>query len=65
MKPPTLLIVDDDAAVAEMIELMLRSAGYEVRRAASGEEALQQMFKAPPDALICDVLLPGIDGYTL
>jgi pilus assembly protein CpaE len=65
MKPPTLLIVDDDDAVAEMIELMLRNAGYEVRRAASGEEALQQIFKAPPDALICDVLLPGIDGYTL
>ncbi|ACL23764.1 response regulator [Chloroflexus aggregans] len=65
MKPPTLLIVDDDDAVAEMIELMLRNAGYEVRRAASGEEALQQIFKSPPDALICDVLLPGIDGYTL
>ncbi len=65
MKPPTLLIVDDDDAVAEMIELMLRNAGYEVQRAASGEEALQQIFKTPPDALICDVLLPGIDGYTL
>ncbi len=65
MKPPTLLIVDDDDAVAEMLEVMLRNAGYEVRRAASGEEALQQIYKAPPDALICDVLLPGIDGYTL
>lgn len=65
MKPPTLLIVDDDDVVAEMLEVMLRNAGYEVRRAASGEEALQQIYKAPPDALICDVLLPGIDGYTL
>lgn len=65
MKLPTLLIVDDDDAVAEMLEVMLRNAGYEVRRAASGEEALQQIYKAPPDALICDVLLPGIDGYTL
>ncbi len=65
MKPPTLLIVDDDDALVEMLELMLRNAGYEVRRAASGEEALQQIYKAPPDALICDVLLPGIDGYTL
>lgn len=65
MKPPTLLIVDDDNVVAEMLEMMLRNAGYEVRRAASGEEALQQIYKAPPDALICDVLLPGIDGYTL
>jgi len=65
MKPPTLLIVDDDDSVAEMLEMILRNAGYEVRRSASGEEALQQIFKAPPDALICDVLLPGIDGYTL
>ncbi|WP_028459523.1 response regulator [Chloroflexus sp. Y-396-1] len=65
MKPPTLLIVDDDDTLAEMLELMLRSAGYEVRRATSGEEALQQIYKTPPDALICDVLLPGIDGYTL
>ncbi|OAN45748.1 response regulator receiver protein [Chloroflexus islandicus] len=65
MKLPTLLIVDDDDVVAEMLEVMLRNAGYEVRRAASGEEALQQIYKAPPDALICDVLLPGIDGYTL
>jgi pilus assembly protein CpaE len=37
MKPPTLLIVDDDDTLAEMLELMLRSAGYEVRRATSGE----------------------------
>ncbi len=65
MKPPTLLIVDDDDAVAEMLELILRNAGYEVRRAATGEEALQQIYKAPPAMLICDVLLPGIDGYTL
>ena len=65
MKPHTLLIVDDDDTVAEMLELVLRGAGYEVRRAASGEEALQQIYKNLPDALICDVLLPGIDGYTL
>ncbi|MEF3272808.1 MAG: response regulator [Chloroflexus sp.] len=65
MKPPTLLIVDDDDAVAEMLELILRNAGYEVRRAATGEEALQQIYKAPPAMLICDVFLPGIDGYTL
>lgn len=65
MKTHTLLIVDDDDTVAEMLELVLRGAGYEVRRAASGEEALQQIYKNLPDALICDVLLPGIDGYTL
>ncbi len=45
MKPPTLLIVDDDDTLAEMLELMLRGAGYEVRRATSGEEALQQILQ--------------------
>lgn len=48
MKPHTLLIVDDDDTVAEMLELVLRGAGYEVRRAASGEEALQQIYKNLP-----------------
>jgi two-component system response regulator RegX3 len=55
-----LLIVEDEDAIAEPLAEGLRREGYDVERAATGEEALAA---APADLVLLDVRLPGIDGY--
>jgi two-component system, OmpR family, response regulator MprA len=57
-----LLIVDDDRAVREALRRALTLAGYEVALAEDGEQALEQIVQALPDAVVLDVGLPGIDG---
>jgi two-component system, OmpR family, response regulator MprA len=57
-----LLVVDDDRAVREALRRALTLAGYEVREAADGEQALELVVQAIPDAVVLDVGLPGIDG---
>ena len=57
-----ILIVDDDAAVAEGVALALRSLGYRASAAASGDDALRQLADAPVDAVLLDVRMPGMDG---
>lgn len=65
MVNPTLrlLIVDDDRELATMLLEILELEGYSVDIAADGETALQKISVAPPDLLILDVMLPGIDGF--
>ena len=64
VKPtPRLLIVDDDRDLAGMLLEILELEGYAVDIATDGEAALQQVHAAPPDLLILDVMLPGIDGF--
>jgi two-component system response regulator MprA len=57
-----ILVVDDERAVRESLRRALTLEGYEVDLAADGEEALEQVRLAEPDALVLDVLMPGIDG---
>ena len=58
-----ILVVDDERAVRESLRRALELEGYEVELAGDGEEALRWLeSKAEPDALILDVLMPGIDG---
>ncbi|HUB36139.1 MAG TPA: response regulator transcription factor [Solirubrobacteraceae bacterium] len=57
-----ILVVDDDRAVREALRRALTLAGYEVQLAESGEEALDVIVRAPPDAVVLDIGLPGIDG---
>ena len=54
--------MDDDRAVREALRRALTLAGYEVQLAESGEEALDVIVRAPPDAVVLDIGLPGIDG---
>ena len=54
--------MDDERAVRESLRRALTLEGYEVDLAADGEEALEQVRLAEPDALVLDVLMPGIDG---
>lgn len=57
-----ILVVDDDRAVREALRRALALAGYEVQLAQDGEEALEQIAQAVPEAVVLDVGLPGLDG---
>ena len=57
-----ILVVDDDRAVREALRRALTLGGYEVQLAEDGEQALEQVVQAVPDAVVLDVGLPGIDG---
>lgn len=56
------LVVDDDEGVRDYLGAVLERRGYQVRSAATGEEAIAQALEAPPDLVTLDVILPGIDG---
>ncbi|MFF5231003.1 response regulator [Dactylosporangium sp. NPDC000521] len=57
------LIVDDDARAAELLRTYLAAAGYQVRVAPSGSEGLAAARTWTPDAILLDVIMPGIDGW--
>ena len=59
----TILIVEDEFAVARGIQYALQQEGYEVTVARSGEEGLDFATHQAPDLVVLDVRLPGIDGF--
>ena len=60
--PQTILVVEDEASIASFVALYLKNAGYSVKRAATGAEALASVAQAKPDLIILDLMLPDIDG---
>lgn len=58
----TILVVDDDVALAEMITIMLRGEGFDPHQAFSGPEAIDLLQAVSPDLILLDVMLPGMDG---
>ena len=63
MAKQKILIVDDDANIAELISLYLNRECYETRIAADGSEALRLWKSFDPDLILLDIMLPGMDGY--
>jgi DNA-binding NtrC family response regulator len=59
---PRVLVIDDDAAVRDSIDRMLRSAGYTVRTASSGEDGLALARDSTFDVILSDMRMPGISG---
>jgi two-component system, OmpR family, response regulator MprA len=57
-----ILVVDDEPAVRRALERALRLDEYDVQLAADGREALDSLAESPADAVILDVMMPGIDG---
>jgi DNA-binding response OmpR family regulator len=57
------LLVEDDPAARQGLELALRRLGYGVRPAATGEAALDALGKGAADVVVLDVMLPGLDGF--
>jgi CheY-like chemotaxis protein/signal transduction histidine kinase len=61
----SILVIDDDALQLKLARLRLEHAGFSVTCASDGRSALALATAAPPDIVLCDVLMPGPDGYEL
>ncbi|UCE40799.1 MAG: response regulator [Candidatus Aminicenantes bacterium] len=58
-----ILIVDDDPTSLKILESMLPAERYDVVKANDGKEALESAFEKPPDLILLDIMMPGIDGF--
>jgi DNA-binding response OmpR family regulator len=58
----SVLVVEDESSIASFVALYLKNAGYAVRTAATGNEALAQFQASPPGLIVLDLMLPDIDG---
>lgn len=67
MKPkdgkPIILVVDDEASIRELLNQELQEAGYQVRVAANGREAIEQIRRGLPDLVILDVMMPEMNSF--
>ena len=57
-----ILVVDDDPRITDLLRRILAYEGYSVAIAASGSEALDRSLERPPDLVVLDIMLPGLDG---
>ncbi|HKO49234.1 MAG TPA: response regulator [Polyangiaceae bacterium] len=60
-----ILIVDDEVDNRELLQIVLKWEGFDTGTADGGEQALQSALAEPPDLILVDLLMPGIDGYQL
>ena len=60
-----ILIVDDEKEICDLLAIYLHNDGYVVETAYDGEEALEKIKADPPDAMILDIMLAGMDGFSL
>jgi two-component system alkaline phosphatase synthesis response regulator PhoP len=58
-----ILIVDDEELIRKFLRILLDKLGYEVKEAADGEQAIEELAKDDFDLLICDILMPKKDGW--
>ena len=61
-KPHSILVVEDDVMLNEAYQMILQQAGYEVKTAFTGKEALVAVAEADPDMIILDLRMPEMDG---
>ena len=59
----TILIIDDDAALAKIVQINLEREGYRTVVASSGVEGLQKAYSNQPNLVILDIMMPGMDGW--
>ena len=62
--PKTILVVDDEPVVVEIVKRKLQEVGYEAMTAYDGEQALAQLSKKVPDLILLDIQMPKMNGYT-
>ena len=59
----TILVVDDDPNIAQLVKLYLEKEGFDVAVETRGDEALESFQKNPPSLMLLDIMLPGMDGW--
>lgn len=60
-----ILVVDDEAAIRQLIVFALEPLGHEVLQASNGAEAVEQVAEHSPDLVVLDVMMPKMDGWTV
>jgi DNA-binding response OmpR family regulator len=65
MHEATILVVDDEPSIGEVVSIYLRRAGYQVLVAHDGQAALEAVEKQPPDLVVLDLMLPQVDGLQI
>jgi len=63
MMNETILLIEDDEALAQLVQLLLERAGYAVKAATNGEAGLEIARHTPPDLVLLDILMPDMDGW--
>ena len=61
--PVIVLVVDDDSSTLRLLGYMLERGGFQVKMAGDGEDGLAMAYQQPPDLVILDVMMPGLNGY--
>ena len=59
----SILVIEDSPTQAERVRLLLEDAGYAVELARNGREGLERLRVVRPDLIVCDVVLPEMDGF--
>ena len=62
-KPPLILAIDDDAAMVELMQMILERDGFEVTTASGGREGLEKIKKLLPDLILLDIMMPDMGGW--
>jgi two-component system response regulator ResD len=65
MNGSKILLVEDEPSIAEVVELYLKRAGFQVQALKDGRAAMQSLEHELPDLLVLDLMLPGTDGLTI
>ena len=65
MDQATILVIDDEPSIREVVSLYLRRAGYRVLMAGDGDAALKTLKESPPDLVVLDLMLPKVDGLEI
>lgn len=65
MEKKVVLVVDDDENTRRLLEIALSGAGYFINTAKDGSKALEFLKNHTPDAIVCDIVMPDMDGYSL
>ena len=59
----SVLVVDDEPNIVQSLEFLMTAAGFDVRVARNGDEALAAVEAGRPDLVLLDIMIPGLDGY--
>jgi len=61
----SVLVVDDEPMARDLLRLMLERVGFKISEAEDGYDAIEKVNQGPPDLIILDVMMPGMDGITV
>ena len=64
-KRSSVLVVDDEPNIVLSLQFLMNKAGYDVRTAKDGDEAMAEITRAAPDLVLLDVMMPKQDGFTI